>query len=124
VSSTLAASSRPTRARRSTVVLRDVVLALAESWERDARDRQRVSAHDPQADTFSFCAKELRDRLTEATAPGRLLTVAEYATQQGVHRNTILRWIKRGELLARPTEAGLRIPVGARRVARPEGDAT
>jgi hypothetical protein len=121
VSSTLASPTRQAPTRRSTVVLRDVMLALASSWEREAQDRRRVSRHDSQADTFEYCAKELLDRLEEATAPGQLLTVAEYAARIGVHRNTVLRWIQRGELLARPTEAGLRVPVGARRVARPEG---
>jgi hypothetical protein len=97
------------------VVLRDVVLALADSWEREARQRKRVSQHDQQADTLSYCARELRDRVDEALGPGTLLSVAEYAAQIGKHRNTVLKWVKRGELLARPTEAGVMIPVGARR---------
>ena len=101
---------------RGTVVLEAVVRRLASSWAREAEARKQVSAHDTQADTLRYCAKELEQQLEEALAPGQMLSVAEHArTVAGKSRNRVPGWIRRGALAAVPTPAGFRVPVGARR---------
>ena len=94
------------------------VTALAESWREEAARRRQLSKHDPVADALVYCADEAKVTLAPFTAPDAVLTVEQFAADQGVTPQAVRNWIHRGELPATKTPHGYRIARAARR-ARP-----
>ena len=101
-----------------TDALRDVV-SIASTWRTEAAERRRISALDPVADTLEYCAAELQLRAKEIEHATEELTPDQYARTEGVTVQTVRTWIRHGQLQARETPKGYRIPKGAKRAPTP-----
>lgn len=76
------------------------VRTVAEGWEKEAKERRRISATDPVADALDYCASEVMGELRDIERSSRYLTTDEYAAAVGVDVQTVRRWIRAGKLAA------------------------
>ena len=91
---------------------------VAKTWKDEAKERRRISASDPVADTLEYCAGELAARMRAIAADAQLETVEQRAKREGVTVQTIREWIRTQQLPAQHGARGYRIPRDAQRVRR------
>ncbi len=80
--------------------------AVAQSWQREAADRRKISAVDPVADTLDYCAIEILDRIVELEQKANWVNTEEYARLHGITPQTVRNWIRSGDLDAHETPKG------------------
>lgn len=85
------------------------------AYRQEAEQRRRLSKHDPAADALEYVAADLTQRARILSDPTALLTVEEYAGEQGVSAQTVRNWIRTGQLEARAEGRGWRIASGTTR---------
>jgi excisionase family DNA binding protein len=90
-----------------------------DSWKTEVSQRRAITPHDPVADTFAYCAKDLEEtiKLVEKSTP--TFTTRQFAQLKGVRDGTVRKWIDAGELEAHKNGAGdWEIPRGAVRTRK------
>jgi hypothetical protein len=91
---------------------------VAKSWRSEAKERRRISASDPVADTLEYCASELAARLRTIADESQLETVEQRAKRERVTPQTVREWIRTSQLTAQHGARGYLIPRDAQRVRR------
>ncbi len=86
---------------------------------RKAEEYRRVNPNSGEAAAFDYIANDLEERIAQARAGEKTLTVAQYAKRCGVNPATVRKWIYRGELAAtQDTRSDWVIPASAERVRK------
>ena len=95
----------------------DDVAVPTEKWRQDAETRRELDPDDPVAKAFDLCADTLDGHLESVRERFETLSPEEFGSLKGVTRQTVLNWIRRGQLEAYDNARdGYRIPAGAERV--------
>jgi hypothetical protein len=84
----------------------DVAEGAIKSWTKEVADRRAITTRDPIADAFAYCAKDLTERLHQATHAKPSYSTREYAGLHRVRDGTVRKWIEAGELEAHKNAAG------------------
>ena len=103
----------------ATALIPREIRTRVDSWMQEVKQRREVTPHDPVADTFAYCAKDLEETIKRVEKATPTFTTRQFAQLKGVRDGTVRKWIDAGELEATKNGAGdWEIPRGAVRTRK------